>query len=91
MPYLRNNSKRKSMRQTPPIVPQGSPRNNLVDDAVLFGTGSAKVDACRFDAFMSHEIGQERDVIELLQKVLGETVTERMWVDDRRIQLVLDG
>ena len=53
--------------------------------------GASKVDACRFDALVSHKIGKERYVVELLKKVLGETMPERVRVNDRRIQLVLDG
>ena len=53
--------------------------------------GAAQVDACRFDAFVSHEVGKERYVVEFLQKVLGESMSERVRVNDRRIQLVLDG
>ena len=53
--------------------------------------GAAQVDACRFDAFVSHEVGKERYVVELLQKVLGESMSERVRVNDRRVQLVLDG
>ena len=40
---------------------------------------------------MSHEIGKERNVVELFQKVLGESMPEGVRVNDRRIQLVLDG
>ena len=53
--------------------------------------GAAQVDARCFDAFVSHEVGKERYVVELLKKVLGETMPERVRVNDRRIQLVLDG
>ena len=53
--------------------------------------GAAQVDARRFDAFVSHEVGKERYVVELLQKVFGESMSERVRVNDRRIQLVLDG
>ena len=57
----------------------------------MFCAGAAQVDARRFDALMSHEVGKERYVVELLQKVLGESMPERVRVNDRRIQLVLDG
>ena len=53
--------------------------------------GATQVDARRFDAFVSHEIGKERNVVELLQKVLGETMPEGVRVNNRRIQLVFDG
>ena len=53
--------------------------------------GAAQVDACRFNAFVSHEVGKERYVVELLQKVLGESMSERVRINNRRIQLVLDG
>ena len=53
--------------------------------------GAAQVDARCFDAFVSHEVGKERYVVELLQKVLGETMPARVRINNRRIQLVLDG
>lgn len=40
---------------------------------------------------MPHEVGKERDVVEFLQKVLGESMPEGVRINDRRIQLVLDG
>ena len=57
----------------------------------MLGAGAAQVDARRFDTFVSHEIGKERNVVELFQKVLGESMPERVRINDRRIQLVLDG
>ena len=57
----------------------------------MLGAGAAQVDARRFDTFVSHEIGKERNVVELFQKVLGESMPEGVWVDDRRVQLLLDG
>ena len=57
----------------------------------MLGAGAAQVDASRFDALVSHEVGKERYVVELLQKVLGETMPERVRVNNRRIQLVFDG
>ena len=52
---------------------------------------ATQVDARRFDAFVSHKIGKERNVVELLQKVLGKTMSKGVRINDRRIQLVLDG
>lgn len=40
---------------------------------------------------MPHEVGKERDVVEFLQKVLGEPMPEGVRINDHRIQLVLDG
>ena len=40
---------------------------------------------------MSHEIGKERNVVELFQKVLGESMSEGVRVNDHRVQLILDG
>ena len=53
--------------------------------------GAAKVDARCFDALVSHEVGKERYVVELLQKIFGESMPERVRVNDRWVQLVLDG
>ena len=63
----------------------------MVNDGALLCACASKVDARCFDAFMSHEIGKERNVIELLQKVLGESMPKRVRVNDRWVQLVLDG
>ena len=52
------------------------PVDYLVNYGLLFGCGAAEVDACGFDAFMPHEVGEESKVVEAIKKVLGKAVTE---------------
>ena len=40
---------------------------------------------------MSHEVGKEGDVIEAVKEVLGETMTELMWVNHITVKTVLFG
>ena len=40
---------------------------------------------------MSHQVGKKRYIVEPLQKVLGAAMSKGVRVNDRRVQLVLDG
>ena len=66
------------------------PCDNSINNGALLCAGATKVNARRLNAFMSHEVGKERYVIELLQKVLGKPMTERVWIDHGRVQFVFD-
>ena len=57
----------------------------------MLGAGAAKIYASRFDTLVSHEVGEERYVVEFFQKVLCETMAKRVMINDRGVQLVLDG
>lgn len=52
------------------------PVYDLIDDGSLLGRGFAEINAGGFDAFVSHEVGEESDVIAALQEALCEAVTE---------------
>ena len=52
------------------------PVYDLVDDGSLLGRGFAEINASGFDAFVSHKVGEECDVITALQEALCEAVTE---------------
>ena len=57
----------------------------------MFGAGPAEIDAGRFDAFVAHQVGQQRDVPASLEEALRETVPERVRIHDGGIDLVFDG
>ena len=58
---------------------------------MLLSGCAAQIDAGGFDALMPHQIGQQRYVVELLQKVLGIAVPERMRIDDLGVQVIFRG
>ena len=66
------------------------PVYDLIDDGLLLGRGFAEINAGGFDAFVSHEVGEESDVIAALQEALCEAVTEGMWVYDHRVDAISD-
>ena len=68
-----------------------SPRDDAIDEFALLGRCAAKVDARRLDGLMPHQVGKERDVVELRQKVLCETVPEGVRIDHFRIDAVILG
>ena len=46
------------------------PSYDFVHNLPLFAGGAAQINACGFNAFMSHQIGEQGNVTELFQKVL---------------------
>ena len=66
------------------------PVYDLIDDGLLLGRGFAEINAGGFDAFVSHEVGEESDVIAALQEALCEAVTEGVWVYNHRIDAISD-
>ena len=66
------------------------PVYDLINDGSLFGRGFAEINAGGFDDFVSHEVGEESDVIAALQEALCEAVTERMRVNDHRVDAISD-
>lgn len=69
---------RKSLRKIFLHFP--SPVHHLVDDGLLFRAGPAQVNPGGFDALMSHQVSQERDIGKFFEKIFGETVPERMGI-----------
>ena len=64
------------------------PCNNFIYNLTLFSSGAAEVDARCLDAFVSHKVSKQGDVIELVEEVLGEAMAERVWIDDFAIQTI---
>lgn len=67
------------------------PSNYLVHYLLLFACCASQIDACCFDALMPHEVGKEGDVVEAVKEVLGEAVTERVWINHITVKTVLFG
>ena len=68
-----------------------SPRDDAVDEVALLGRRATKVDARRFDGFVAHQVGEQRDVIELREKVLGEAMPKGVRIHHLRINAVSFG
>ena len=66
------------------------PVYDLINDGSLFGCGFAEINAGGFDAFVSHKVGEESDVIAALQKALCKAMAERVWVYYHRIDTIPD-
>ena len=58
-----------------------SPSYYLVNYFLLLHAASSQIDACCFNAFVSHEVGKQGYVVELLQEILGITMAERVRVN----------
>ena len=69
-------------------IGDGLPGYDAVDHIVLLGGGLAEVDAGGLDAFVSHQVGQEGEIILFAQKGFCVHVTEGVRVDDLGIQAV---
>ena len=67
-----------------------SPSDNLINDSSLLGACTAKIDARRLYAFVPHEVGKTRYIVEPLQKVLGETMPKRVRINHRWVQFIFD-
>ena len=52
------------------------PIDDFVNYGLLFGSGTAEIDARGLDAFMPHEVCEQSEIIEAVEKVLGEAMTE---------------
>ena len=67
------------------------PRYHRINDFLLLHAAPSKIDAGCFDAFVSHEVGKQCQVVELFQEVLGIAMTEGMRIDNFLVQSVLHG
>lgn len=52
------------------------PVDYLVNYGLLFGSGTAEVDARGLNAFMTHKISEKSEVVEAVKEVLGKAMTE---------------
>ena len=69
---------RKDGRTTLPNV---SPSYDLINNLLLFCTTASQINASGFYAFMPHQIGKQRNIVEILQEILGKAMTERVRVE----------
>ena len=56
------------------------PSDNLIYNFLLLQATSSQIDTCSLYAFMSHEVGKQGYVVELLQEILGIAMAERVRV-----------
>lgn len=66
------------------------PVYDLINDSSLLSRGFAEINASGFNAFMTHKVGEESNVVAALQEALCEAVTEGVWVYYHRIDTVPD-
>ena len=66
------------------------PVYDLINDSALLSRGFAEINASGFNAFMTHKVGEESNVVAALQEALCEAVTEGVWVYYHRIDTVPD-
>ena len=52
------------------------PVYDLINDSSLLSRGFAEINASGFNAFMTHKVGEESNVVAALQEALCEAVTE---------------
>ena len=52
------------------------PGDNLINDCLLLKTTFPEVDSSCLNALMPHQIGQQRDVVILFQKILCKAMSE---------------
>ena len=57
------------------------PSDNLIYDFLLLHAASSQINTCCLYAFMSHEVGKQGYIVELLQEILGIAMAERVRVN----------
>ena len=67
------------------MVKKSLPVHNLVNDLFLLTAAPMQIDSGGLNAFMSQNIGQQRDIPSHLDKLFGKQVAEGMGVDNGRI------
>ena len=65
-----------------------SPVDNLINDFSLLCRSLSQINACSFDALVTHEISQERDIIAPLQETFSETMPERVRIHNKGIDFI---
>lgn len=66
------------------------PVYDLINDSSLLGRGFAEINASGFNAFMTHKVGEESNVVAALQEALCEAVAEGVWVNNHRVDTISD-
>lgn len=67
------------------------PSNYLIHYLLLLACRSAQIDACCLDTLVPHEVGKKGDIIESVEKVLCESMTERVRVNHIAVKAILFG
>lgn len=57
------------------------PSDNLIYNFLLLQATSSQIDTCCLYAFVSHEVGKQGYIVELLQEILGIAMAERVRVN----------
>ena len=52
------------------------PIYDIIDDSSLLGRGFSEINAGSFDTFVSHKVGEKRNVVAAFQEALCEAVAE---------------
>ena len=66
------------------------PVYDLINDSPLLSGGFAEINAGGFNAFVSHKVSEECDVVAALQEALCKAVPEGMRVNDHRVYAIPD-
>ena len=72
-------------------LPNTSPCYDLINNLLLFGTATPQINASGLNAFMSHQVSKQRNIVELLQKILGKAMAKRMRINHLLIQTIFCG
>lgn len=54
----------------------GLPVDDFVNYGLLFGGGTTEIDTRGLYAFVAHKVSQQCEIVETVEKVLGETMAE---------------
>lgn len=66
------------------------PVYDLINDSSLLGRGFAEINASGFNAFMTHKVSEESDVVAAFQEALCKAVTEGVRVYNHRVNTIPD-
>ena len=66
-----------------------SPSDDFINNSLLLEAALSQVNTGGFYAFVTHKVSQKCNVVVFVKKVLGETMTERVWVYHLGVKPVL--
>lgn len=66
------------------------PRDNFIDNLLLFAGSFAQIYSRGFNTFMPHKVGEKRNVVAAIQEALCKAMAERVRVNDDRIDAIPD-
>ena len=64
------------------------PRYYFIDKGLLFACSPAEIDASGFNALVTHQVGEQSNVVVLFKEILGVAMTERVRVNNFLVQAV---